>query len=105
MVQVLQEVNFFCKFVTNLGVTQTAPTPVFDDNETCIAWSEGSSGGNDRDKHLDLRMHFVHEARAADHIQLHKMDSWHNVADILTKASTFSDVFADLRHRLMDHRS
>jgi hypothetical protein len=51
----VQEVIFLRKFLTNLGFPQTAPTPVFADNETCIAWSEGSVGGSDRAKHVDLR--------------------------------------------------
>jgi hypothetical protein len=99
----VQEVIFLRKFLTNLGFPQTAPTPVFADNETCIAWSEGSVGGSDRAKHVDLRMHFVHEARAAGHLQLLKIESRFNGADILTKASTSPDVFSDLRRRLMGH--
>ena len=42
---------------------------MFADSETCIAWSEGSVGCSDRAKHVDLFMHFVHEARAAGHLQ------------------------------------
>ena len=33
----VQEVIFLRKFLTNLGFPQTAPTPIFADNETCIA--------------------------------------------------------------------
>ncbi len=73
------------------------------DNETCIAWSEGSVGGSDQAKHVDLRMHLVHEARAAGHLQLPKIESRVNGADKLTKTSTSPDVFADLRRRLMGH--
>ena len=99
----VQEVIFLRKFLHNLGFPQTAPTPVFADNETCIAWSEGSVGGSERAKHVDLRMHFVHEARAAGHLHLHKIDSRLNAADILTKASTSPDIFADLRRRIMGY--
>ena len=62
-----------------------------DDNETCISWSEGSVGGSERAKHIDLQMHFVHEARTAGHFELRKLDhtdSKVNAADILTKTST-----------------
>jgi hypothetical protein len=99
----VQEVIFLRKFLTNLGFPQKAPTPVFADNETCIAWSEGSVGGSNRAKHVNLRMHFVHEARAAGHLQLLIIESRLNGADILTKASTSPDIFADLRRRLMGH--
>ena len=42
-----QEVTYLRKFLANLGYPQTAPTHVFADNETCIAWSEGSVGCSD----------------------------------------------------------
>jgi hypothetical protein len=80
----VQEVIFLRKFLGNLGFLQTrtaAPTPqsqaVFADNETCIAWSEGSVSGSERAKHVDLRVHFVHEACTAGHLQLrvHMIDS------------------------------
>ena len=99
----VQEVIYLRKFLGNLGFPQTAPTPVFADNETCIAWSEGSVGGSERAKHVDLRVHFVHEARTAGHLQLHKIDSKLNAADILTKASTPTDVYEDLRRRTMGY--
>ena len=99
----VQEVIYLRKFLSNLGFPQSAPTPVFADNETCIAWSEGSVGGSERAKHVDLRVHFVHEARAAGHLLLHKVDSKLNAADILTKASTPSDVYEDLRRRIMGY--
>ena len=74
---------------------------MFADNETCILWSEGSVGGNECAKHVDLRVHFVHEASIAGHLQLHKIDSKLKAADILTKASTPTDVYADLCRRIM----
>ena len=81
--------------MADLGYPQTEPTPVFADNETCIAWSEGSVGGSERAKHIDLRVHFVHEARTAGHLVLRKLDSKVNAADILTKASTPPDGFLE----------
>ena len=95
-------VTYLRKFLANLGYPQTEPTPVLADNETCIAWSEGSVGGRAA-KHIDLRLHFVHEARAAGHLELRKLDSKVSAADILTKASTPPDVFSDLRRRIMGH--
>ena len=99
----VQEVIYLRKFLDNLGFPQTSPTPVFADNETCIAWSEGSVGGSERAKHVDLRMHFVHDAVAAQHLKLHKVASNLNAADLLTKPTTSADTFNDLRRRLMGH--
>jgi hypothetical protein len=67
---VVEGVIFLRKFLNNLGLPQTEPTPVFADNETC---TKGSVGGSDCARNVDLRMHFVHEACAAGHLQLLKM--------------------------------
>ena len=37
----LQELISLRKFLANLGYPETEQTPVFADNETCVAWSEG----------------------------------------------------------------
>jgi hypothetical protein len=99
----VQEVIYLRLFLANLDYPQTAPTPVFADNETCIAWSEGSVGGSERAKHIDLHVHFVHEASTAGHLELRKLDSKVNAADILTEESTSPDIFSDLRRRMMGH--
>ena len=61
-----------------------------------IAWSEGSVGGSERAKHVDLRVHFEHDACAAGQLKFFKLKSKHNSADILrlTKASISIFVFA-----------
>ena len=62
---------------------------------------ESSVSGGDHAKHVEFCMHFLHEARAAGHLQLLKIESRFNGANLLTHASTSADVFADLRRRLM----
>jgi hypothetical protein len=44
------------------------------------------------------------ELWAAGHLLLRKVDSKLNAADILTKTSTPSDVYEDLRRRIMGYR-
>jgi hypothetical protein len=73
-----------------------SPDSCVADNETCIAWSEGSVGGSER-------VYFVHEAHTAGHLQLDKVESKLNAADILTKASTPTDVYEDLCRRIMGY--
>jgi len=97
----VQEVIYLRKLLANLGFPQTGPTVIFADNETCIAWSEGSIGGSERAKHLDLRIHFLREAVEAGHIVLRKIDSKLNCSDLLTKPSISAERFAQFRHRLM----
>jgi len=97
----VQEVIYLRKLLANLGFPQTSPTVIFADNETCIAWSEGSIGGSERAKHLDLRVHFLREAVEAGHIVLRKIDTKLNCSDLLTKPSISAERFAQFRHRLM----
>ena len=52
----VQEVIYLRKFLANPGYPQTAPTPVFADNETCISWSQCLVGSSERAKHIDLRI-------------------------------------------------
>ncbi len=47
----VQEVIYARRLLQNLGFPQPAPTYIYEDNRTCIAWSEGSVGGSDRAKH------------------------------------------------------
>ena len=81
----VQEVIAIRKLLEKLGVPQQNPTPIGEDNRTCIAWSEGSVGGSDRAKHIDLRKQFVHEAVLANHIKLEAVRSSDNLADLFTK--------------------
>ena len=77
-------------------IQQLHTTQVFEDNSTCIAWSEGSVGGSDRAKRIDLREHFVHDAVK----ELVVVASTDNVADILTKPLSKAP-FQLLRKRIM----
>ena len=101
----VQGVIYLRKFLSNLVFPQKDPTPVFAGHETCTAWSEGSVGGSERTKHVGLRVLFVHEghdeARTAGHLELCKVDSKLNAADIPTKASTLNDIHEDLRRCIM----
>ena len=96
----VQEAIYKRRLLTNLGFPQEFATEVGKDNRTCIAWSEGSVGGSDRAKHMDLRVHFVHNAVQDKIVSLHSVKSEENVADILTKALPV-ETFTILRKYLM----
>jgi len=98
----VQEVIYTRRFLENLGFPQSSPTQIFEDNRTCVAWSEGSVGGSDRAKHIDLREHFVHDAVAKGVLKLVSIASAANVADLLTKPLRIV-LFPQLRKRLMGY--
>jgi hypothetical protein len=50
-----------------------------------------------------MRLHFVHWAITAGHPQLRKIHSKFNAADILTKASTLTHIYADLCRCIMGY--
>ena len=76
----VQEVIYTRRLLEKLGFPQAEPTVIYEDNRTCIAWSEGSVGGSDRAKHIDLREHFVHDAVQAKVLKLEAIASADNVA-------------------------
>ena len=98
----VQEVIYIRRFLENLGFPQKLPTVVYEDNRTCVAWSEGSVGGSDRAKHIDLREHFVHDAVQRGSLKLRPIASASNVADLLTKPLS-PVVFSVLRKALMGY--
>ena len=99
----VQEVIYVRKFLDNLGFPQEKPTPIFEDNRTCVAWSEGSVGGSDRAKHIDLREHFVHDAVSRGILKLESIPSAENVADLLTKPLSVTP-FQTLRKILLGYK-
>ena len=99
----VQEVISLRKLLTNLGFPQHEPTIIYADNATCISWSEGSVAGSNRAKHVDLRIHFLHDAVKAGHLMLQKIDTKHNFSDVLTKPTIPVDSFAFLRRKLLGH--
>ena len=96
----VQEVIYVRKFLQNLGFPQEAPTEIGEDNRTCIAWSEGSVGGSDRAKHIDLRRHFVHDAVQDKVLSLKAVKTEDNIADLLTKPLA-EPAFLVLRKQMM----
>ena len=96
----VQEMIYIRRLLERLGFPQSEPTPIGEDNRTCVAWAEGAVGGSDRAKHIDLRVHFVHEAVQANVLSLQVVRSADNLADLFTKPLA-QPVFVSLRRRLM----
>jgi len=96
----VQEVIYVRRLLTRLGFPQSDPTPIFEDNATCIKWAGGAVGGSDRAKHIDLREHFVHQAQDLRVLRLVPIAGVDNVADLLTKPLLKAS-FLPLRKRLM----
>lgn len=66
--------------------TQRGWTPVYEDNNACIEWSNNVIGGRERAKHIDIRKHFAHEAIQNGHLRLVRVDTTDQLADVFTKS-------------------
>jgi hypothetical protein len=75
--------------MNELGHTQIGPTPIFQDNRSCIKLAEDPSI-SDRTKHVDIKHHFIHERINLNHASLVYVPTASMVADILTKPITYS---------------
>ena len=81
----VQEVMHARRRLEAPGVPHSDPACIYGDNPACTAWSEGSVGGTDRAKRVDLREHCVHDAVEAKTLRLMPIDTMDNAADLLTK--------------------
>ena len=80
------EVIYLRSLLKNMGFQQEGYTPVYEDNNACIEWSNNVIGGRERAKHIDLRKHFAHEAIQNGHLRLIRVDTADQLADIFTKS-------------------
>ena len=96
----VHEVIYIRRLLDKLGFPQNDPTPIGEDNRTCIAWGEGAVGGSDQAKHIDLRKNFVHDAVKDGILTLHAESSADNIADLLIKPLA-EPAFLFLRKRMM----
>ena len=56
----IQEAIFLRQLLDSMGVKQSEPTMIFEDNLACIALSKNSLV-NTRSKHIDIKYHFNRE--------------------------------------------
>jgi hypothetical protein len=84
-----------------LGHIQLEPTILFEDNTACIRLSKHSEF-HKRTKHIDIRWFYIREKFISNEINLIKIASHDNVADLFTKIVNFSS-FQYLSSKLYDY--
>jgi hypothetical protein len=80
-----QEVVWLRQLLEEIGYSQPIPTVLFEDNAGCIALSKNPSSSG-RTKHIAIRYHFLRFQVQQMTIQLMKVSTSDNTADMLTKA-------------------
>ncbi len=72
-----------------MGFAQPLPTPVYEDSTACIEWRNNVIGGRERAKHIDIQKHIAHEVIQNSHMELIRVSTMSQLADILTKPLHF----------------
>ena len=80
----IQEVIFLRQLLDSMGVKQSEPTMIFEDNQACIALSKNSLV-NTRSKHIDIKYHFNREKVESGEVVLKYCPSAEMIADVMTK--------------------
>jgi histone deacetylase 1/2 len=79
-----KEILWLRQLTTEIGFPQTSATTMFEDNAACIKMSS-NIGVSGRNKHLEVKMHFVRDLVAKNVVKLLKIGTADQRADIFTK--------------------
>ena len=79
-----QEIKWIRLFLAEIGISQSKPTWLLNDNTAAESWSNEYHGSR-RAKHIDVRYHYVRSCVYSNAVQLVHVDSNKNLADCLTK--------------------
>lgn len=82
------DVQYCRRLLAELGFPQSGPTQIGEDNMACIHMSTSSAMYN-RVKHIDVRVYHLRSLCREGVMELHKVASQFQVADSLTKSTTF----------------
>ena len=72
--------------MADLGEVQYDPTILFVDNQAAISIAQSGSTGHNRQRHIDVKHHFVKEVIEDGAVALSYVQSADNLADAFTKA-------------------
>ena len=80
-----KEAIWLRRLLSSIGFTQTAPTPLFRDNQSAIRLVKNHEY-HKRTKHIDIQYHFIKEKFEQGEIDISYIPTTQQLADIMTKA-------------------
>ena len=80
-----KEAIWLRRLLSSIGFTQTAPTPLFRDNQSAIRLVKNHEY-HKRTKHIDIQYHFIREKFEQGEIDISYIPTTQQLADIMTKA-------------------
>jgi hypothetical protein len=78
------EVVFIRRLLSDIGFPQNKPTPIYEDNQSCIAMIHGQSN-HQKSKHISPKYHYTREQVQIGEIEVKYIKTEEMTADILTK--------------------
>jgi hypothetical protein len=82
----VQDIIWHRRLLADLGEVQHHPTTLFVDNQAAISIAQSGSTGHNRQKHIDVKHHFVKGVIEDGSVALSYVQSADNLADPFTKA-------------------
>ena len=79
------EIKGIRNILQEIGLCQTKPTVIFEDNQACITIANNAGSLQSRTKHLDLKVYKIRELIQQGDVVLQYCITQRQVADILTK--------------------
>jgi hypothetical protein len=79
-----KEIIFFRMLLSELGYEMNEPTPIYEDNKACIAFSKNNTS-HDRTKHIDIRAYNLRDHVRNGVVKLLHVETKHQLADMMTK--------------------
>ena len=95
----IRMIIWFRGFFEEIGYPQTSPTKIYMDNQSAIRMSQ-MYNNNDNTNHIVMRLNFIHQEVENKTISLHYINTYENVADILTKQVPIG-LFSPSREKLL----
>lgn len=83
--QAAKEVIWLRRLLADLGHPQQGPTTIHEDNNGCIDLAKNPVH-HSRTKHIDVQHHFIREKVASGEIQITRVSTSDQIADLFTKA-------------------
>jgi transposase InsO family protein len=78
------EIQWLILLMKDLGLEQSLPVTLYEDNKSCIIISQNSKN-NSRTKHIDVKYHYLRQLQKENIVLLEYCNTNSMVADILTK--------------------
>jgi hypothetical protein len=81
----VQDIIWHRRLLADFGEVQHSPTQLFVDNQAAIAIAESGKVGHNRQKHIDIKHHFVKGVISEGTVALQYVNTNSNLADPFTK--------------------